>query len=170
VSEYPTPDEHIRIRAIEELRERFGVLTGFSDHTVGIHLAQAAVQAGAVMIEKHVTLARAMPGTDHAASLEPDGLKRFVRNIRSVEVALDDAEPVGVDVKPARDKLGRSLVTRCEIDAGIVIEEGMMCLKSPGVGIHWPDRDRIIGHRATVHLDADVTIHASDVSEHPETD
>jgi sialic acid synthase SpsE len=170
VSEYPTPDHHVRLPRSAELRERYGVLVGFSDHTVGIHLAQAAVQAGAVMIEKHITLSRAMPGTDHAGSLEPQGLQRFVRNIRGVEKALDSAEPQGIDVSAARKKLGRSLVSRCEIPAGAIIESGMVCLKSPGDGVHWPERDKIIGHRATVHIPEDVTLQLSDVAEHAETD
>ncbi len=170
VSEYPTPDHHVWLRRIETLRQRYGVLVGFSDHTVGIHLAQAAVQAGAVMVEKHVTLSRAMPGTDHAGSLEPQGLQRCVRNIRSLERSMDDAEPRGIDTEAARNKLGRSLVSRCEIPMGTVIEGRMVCLKSPGTGVHWPERDRIIGHRATVHIPEDVTLQASDVAEHVETD
>ena len=112
------------------------------------------------MVEKHITLARAMKGTDHACSLEPDGIARLVRNIRAVEEALQPTEP---DVSEARAKLGRSLVTTRPIPQGETITESHLCLKSPGTGFSWRQRGEVIGRRVKVTLPADVTIEAKDL-------
>ena len=171
VSEYPTPDNHVHLARMLQMRCRHGLPVGFSDHTIGIHLAEAAVAVGACLIEKHVTLARAMPGTDHAASLEPAGMQRLVRNIRAIETSLNrDRLWYHPEVERARAKLGRSLVSRRPIRPGEEITEEMVSLKSPGTGVHWPDRHRIVGRIARVHVPANVTLQASDVTEIPETD
>jgi sialic acid synthase SpsE len=157
ISRYPTEDHYVDLRRIDEIRRTYGISVGFSDHTVGIHLAQAAVQAGAVMIEKHITLARAQKGTDHAASLEPEGLKRLVRNIRSAEHSLS-GKPMFPSVHEARNKLGRSLVTTRPIAKGERIRNEDLCLKSPGVGMPWGMRDVVIGRRAAADIPADFTL------------
>lgn len=167
-SEYPTPDEHVALRRIDDLRRRFDgiAMVGFSDHTVGIHLAQAAVQCGAVYVEKHVTLARAQPGTDHAASLEPEGLRKLVRNIRGVEDALRrEYPPPGLDTERARRKLGRSLIATCDIRIGTIISAEMLTLKSPGDGIPYAERDRVIGRRARVPIPEDATLQFADLTD-----
>ena len=79
VSAYPLEDKDANLAVLER-----GLHKGYSDHTKGIHMAVAAVGMGATMIEKHITLDRTMWGTDQSASLEPDGLRKMVRNIRSV--------------------------------------------------------------------------------------
>jgi len=158
VSKYPTPDEDIALRNIERLRQRLDVLVGFSDHTIGIHLGVAAVQVGACVIEKHITLARANKGTDHAASLEPEALGRYVRNIRAIEAAMArDTEPVLPDDQTV-ERLGRSLVTRRPITPGEVVTEEMLTLKSPGDGTRWHERETVIGNAPLVRIEADTTI------------
>ncbi len=152
VSKYPTPDEDVALKNIERLRRRLDVLVGFSDHTIGIHLGQAAVQAGACVIEKHITLGRANKGTDHAASLEPEALGRYVRNIRGTEAAMArGTEPV-LPSQSTQDKLGRSLVARKAINDGVTITKDMVCLKSPGNGVRWHERDKVIGQRTFAPL------------------
>ncbi len=163
-SQYPAPDESVMPDWVAEASEAYGVLVGFSDHTVGIHMAQAFAQAGAVMVEKHVTLARAGKGTDHACSLEPDALRKMVRNIRAVESANCLPDKVKVD-EAMRNKLSRSLVTKCPIAKGVIVGEEYLCLKSPGHGVHWPERDKIIGHHTNVDIPADTTILLSQVEE-----
>jgi sialic acid synthase SpsE len=162
-SEYPTPNEHVGLWRVEEWRKRYGVLIGMSDHTPGIVAAQAAACLGACVVEKHVTLSRAMKGTDHAASLEPAGLERLVRNIRIQEQMMRHYSPV--ECTEAIRKLGRSLVTTRAIAAGEVIGEDDVCLKSPGHGFHWYDRDCVVGKVARRVLPPDVTIDGSDVME-----
>jgi N-acetylneuraminate synthase len=89
-TEYPTPFAEVNLRAMATLHREFGLPVGFSDHSVGIHAAMAAVALGAVVIEKHFTLDRTLPGPDHKASLEPDELAALVRGVRDIEAALGD--------------------------------------------------------------------------------
>src|SRR5204862_156296 len=89
-SAYPAHYEELNLRVISVLQQRFGVPIGYSGHETGIPSSVASVALGARMIERHVTLDRAMWGSDHAASLEPNGITRLVRDIRLVETALGD--------------------------------------------------------------------------------
>lgn len=163
-SEYPTPNDHVHLWRLHWFRRFFGCLVGLSDHTPGIVAAQAAATLGACMIEKHLTLSRAMKGTDHAASLEPDGMARLVRNIREVEQMRGLPQPLsGLHDGQARKKLGRSLVTAREIPAGKRIELADLCLKSPGDGLPWASVTSVIGATTRRALPADVTIQASDL-------
>jgi sialic acid synthase SpsE len=107
-STYPCKPEELNLRAIESLRERYRVPVGYSGHETGLQTTVASVALGAVFIERHITLDRAMWGTDHAASVEPQGLERLVRDIRNVESALGDGEKVVYDSEvQVRKKLRR---------------------------------------------------------------
>jgi N-acetylneuraminate synthase len=89
-STYPAQYTELNLRAIPMLRERYRVPIGYSGHETGIASSVAAAALGACVVERHVTLDRAMWGSDHAASLEPNGIMRVVRDIRLVESALGD--------------------------------------------------------------------------------
>ncbi|MEG3614543.1 N-acetylneuraminate synthase family protein [Isoptericola haloaureus] len=89
-STYPLPAEEANLRTITTLRERYGVPVGYSGHETGLQISLAAVALGAVAVERHITLDRAMWGSDHASSLEPKGLENLVRDIRILEEALGD--------------------------------------------------------------------------------
>jgi N-acetylneuraminate synthase len=89
-STYPSPYADLNIRVIPSLRDRYGVPVGYSGHETGLPSTIAAVALGATMVERHITLDRAMWGSDQAASLEPNGITRLVRDIRLVENALGD--------------------------------------------------------------------------------
>jgi N-acetylneuraminate synthase len=92
-SAYPAPYESLNLRAIRTLAARYPrALVGYSGHEVGLYTTVAAVALGAQWIERHITLDRALPGSDHAASVEPQGMYQLVKAIRSVEVALGDGE------------------------------------------------------------------------------
>jgi sialic acid synthase SpsE len=163
-SSYPTPYQDVNIRVMHTLRREFDVLTGMSDHTVGVMVPVVAAALGACAVEKHVTMARYMKGTDHACSLEPDGLRRIVRDIRNMEIALGSGEKlVGESVAGAKAKLRRSLVSACSIPRGTVIAEEMLCLKSPGTGLLWRERGEIIGRRARRDIAGDELLARSDV-------
>ncbi len=165
-SEYPTPYEDCNLLAIHSLRRKFNVLTGLSDHTVGIMTVVAAAAMGACVVEKHLTLAKYMKGSDHACSLEPDGLRRIVRDIRNVERALGNGLidiPEGVE--SARVKLDRSLVSQRAIPVGTIVTEDMLCLRSPGTGLPWRERDRFVGKCARRDIPADVVLCEEDFGE-----
>jgi N-acetylneuraminate synthase len=89
-SAYPATYEELNLRAIPQLQARYGVPVGYSGHETGIPSSVAAVVLGACVVERHITLDRAMWGTDHAASLEPNGITRLVRDIRLIEKSLGD--------------------------------------------------------------------------------
>jgi sialic acid synthase SpsE/spore coat polysaccharide biosynthesis protein SpsF (cytidylyltransferase family) len=163
VSQYPAEVEHVNLRAMQTLREEFGLLVGLSDHTSGIITSVAASVLGACLIEKHVTLARAMPGTDHAGALEEEGLRRLVQYVRLCARAMGDGtKEIDPVVEQAKAKLSRSLTSSCEIAAGTVLSEEMLTLKSPGTGLLWRERGRIIGKKATRDIPADVTLSEED--------
>jgi N-acetylneuraminate synthase len=90
-STYPLPPEEANLLMIPSLQQRYaGVPIGYSGHETGLQISLAAVALGAVAVERHITLDRAMWGSDHAASLEPRGLRNLVRDIRVIERALGD--------------------------------------------------------------------------------
>lgn len=91
-STYPSKLEELNLRGIETLRSRFNVLVGYSGHEVGLYTSFAAVVLGACVVERHITLDRAMWGSDQAASVEPQGLKRLVSDIRAWEIAKGDGQ------------------------------------------------------------------------------
>ena len=89
-STYPCPKEELNLRMITTLLNRYDCPIGYSGHEVGLATTVAAIALGASFIERHITLDRAMWGSDQAASIEPQGLKRLVKDIRNVESALGD--------------------------------------------------------------------------------
>ncbi|MFL1428725.1 MULTISPECIES: N-acetylneuraminate synthase family protein [unclassified Nocardiopsis] len=110
-STYPMPPEEGNLRTIETLRDRYRVPVAYSGHERGLQISVAAAALGAVAIERHITLDRTMWGSDHAASLEPTGLRNLVRDIRVVEQALGDGvKKVFPGEEEPRKRLRRSTV------------------------------------------------------------
>jgi sialic acid synthase SpsE len=109
-STYPAEASELNLRAIKTFSEKYKVPVGYSGHERGLQVTIAAVALGATFIERHITLDRSMWGTDHSASLEPEGLKKLVRDIRIVELALGDGKKKVYDSEiPIRAKLRRVL-------------------------------------------------------------
>jgi N-acetylneuraminate synthase len=107
-STYPSRIDELNLRAIPQLAQRYGVPVGYSGHEVGLATTVAAVALGAVVVERHVTLDRAMWGSDQAASVEPPGLERMVKYITAVEAAMGDGvKRVYESEYPAMRKLRR---------------------------------------------------------------
>ncbi len=133
-SEYPTPPDHVNLKAMDTLREAFGFRVGFSDHTKGIHIPVAAVARGACVIEKHFTLDRNMEGPDHKASLEPDELAEMVAAIRDVEQALGDGvkRPASDDELDTKSMAQKSLYAAKDVPEGHVLTEGDIIVLRPG--------------------------------------
>jgi len=90
VSTYPMKDEHANLKMINVLRERYGCNVGYSGHEVGLAVSYAAAALGISSLERHITLNRAMYGSDQAASIEPNGLKQLVGAVRKIELAMGD--------------------------------------------------------------------------------
>jgi N-acetylneuraminate synthase len=107
-STYPSKSEELNLRAIPALKERYGIPVGYSGHEVGLATSVAAVVLGACMVERHITIDRAMWGSDQAASVEPHGFTKLIRDIRAVEAALGDGNKVRYESEePILTKLRR---------------------------------------------------------------
>jgi len=148
---YPAPPETINLRAMATMRAEFHVPVGLSDHTLGIHIAPAAVAAGAELIEKHITLDRTRSGPDHSFAIEPAELSEMVRQIRAVERALGDGQklgPSGAEAVEMYTKARRSVVAAVAIPAGAQITRDMLVVKRPGTGIAPKDLTQLIGRIA----------------------
>ena len=135
-TEYPAPIADANIRAMDTLRKTFALPTGLSDHTPGIAVAVAAAARGAVIIEKHFTLDRSLPGPDHKASLEPDELGNLVSAIRQVEAALGDGTKAPMPSEIKNMPIARkSLVAARRISKDEPFTEENLTAKRPGFGI-----------------------------------
>jgi len=135
-TQYPTPFHDANLRAMETLRNEFGLPVGYSDHTPGIEAALAAAALGAVVIEKHFTLDRSMEGPDHKASIEPDELSVMVRSIRNIEAALGDGRKHVTPSERENIEVARkSIVASRDIRAGEVFTEENIAAKRPGSGV-----------------------------------
>jgi N-acetylneuraminate synthase len=107
-SAYPAKIQDLNLKLIPALRARYGVPVGYSGHEVGLATSYAAVALGACMIERHITLDRAMWGSDQAASVEPQGLMKLIRDVRTIELGLGDGvKRVTADEVPIMKKLRR---------------------------------------------------------------
>lgn len=158
-TEYPTPFEDVNLRAMNTIKEEFGVKVGYSDHTKGIEVPIAAVALGATVIEKHFTLDRNMEGPDHKASLEPNELKAMVDSIRHIELALGNGMKQPAESEKKNMAVARkSIIASKDIKAGDIFTEENLTVKRPGDGIspmRWFD---IIGKPAPRDFEEDELI------------
>jgi N,N'-diacetyllegionaminate synthase len=159
VTEYPAPYNQINLRAMETLRQAFGLPVGYSDHTPGIEVAVAAVALGAVIIEKHLTLDQSLPGPDHKASLEPQQFSRMVQSIRNVSVALGDGikRPAPCEI-PNMTVARKSVVAARDLDSGHKIAAVDLLVKRPGNGIPPKQIPLVIGRRVRKAVSQDELI------------
>ncbi|MBI5461120.1 MAG: N-acetylneuraminate synthase [Gammaproteobacteria bacterium] len=146
-TEYPCPFEDVNLRAMDTLREAFGLVVGYSDHTPGINVPIAAVARGARIIEKHFTLDRSLPGPDHQASLQADELRAMLDGIRQIEHALGHGrkEPAPSELKN-RPIARKALVAARPIRAGEIFTVDNLTAKRPAEGLspmrYWDVLDR----------------------------
>lgn len=136
VTEYPAPLEDVNLRAIGVIRETFPVEVGYSDHSLGLLAAYAAVALGATVLEKHFTLDKTLPGPDHRASLDPGELVAMVRGIRDISKAMGAARkaPTPSELKN-RPVARKSLVAARAIRAGEPYSIENLLAKRPGNGM-----------------------------------
>ena len=145
-TEYPTPMCDVNLHAMQSIQTELSVAIGYSDHTLGIEVAVAAVAMGATVIEKHFTLDRTLPGPDHKASLEPAELKTMVSSIRNIEIALGDRLK---QLTPSEAKnilvARKSIVASKDIQIGETFSAENLATKRPGTGISPMRWDEVIG-------------------------
>jgi len=164
ISQYPAEYHNINLLSVPYLKKTFPECPiGYSDHSIGIMVPVVAVALGATIIEKHITLNRNMKGADHAGSLEAEGLWRMVRDIRNVELALgEEKKEYNAAVDDNRRRLGRSLALAVPLKQGETLKETYLCMRSPGNGLAWVEREKLIGKKAVRDIPANSLIHLSD--------
>ncbi len=158
---YPAPAELSNLKAIQTMKDAFGCLVGYSDHTLGDHIPIASVALGSCLIEKHFTLDRNLPGPDHSFAIEPDELKMMIKRIRDVEKAIGSGTKNGPQAqeKEMFIKGRRSLHTTRNIEKGEVVQTGDLCIKRPGYGISPQFLENIVGMKVTKDIKEDHWIH-----------
>jgi pseudaminic acid synthase len=142
VSSYPTPAEEANLLRIPALAASFGCAIGLSDHSLGIEVAIASVALGAIMIEKHLTLARTDAGPDAAFSLEPHELTALVRGVRKVHAAMGSGSFELTTSERVNLQFRRSLYVVADIKAGAEFTEANVRCIRPGHGLlpkHLPE-------------------------------
>lgn len=148
VTNYPAAAIESNLRAMDTMREAFGVPVGWSDHTNGITIGLAAVARGAALLEKHFTLDRSLPGPDHAASIEPEELRDLVRAARDIEVAVGDGvkrpTPAELRIRPV---VRRSLHLRRDLPGGHVLTADDVVALRPEGGIAPSALAAVVGQR-----------------------
>jgi sialic acid synthase len=157
---YPASFHELDLRVIQSYRDEFPEsVVGLSGHDNGIAMTVAAYVLGARIIEKHFTLNRAMKGTDHRFSLEPEGLRKMVRDLRRVKAAMGDGEKRVYDseVGPIM-KMSKKLVAARELPAGHMLTEDDVAAKSPGDGLPPSEMGQLIGRRLRIPVEHDTTL------------
>ena len=135
-TEYPTPYEDANLGAMLDLADQFGLPVGLSDHTTGWECDVAAAALGAVVIEKHFTLDKNLPGPDQKASLNPEELRAMVQAVRRIEVAMGSGKKQ-VSPSEAKNKAvaRKSIVAARPIKKGEVFTAENLTTKRPGDGV-----------------------------------
>lgn len=158
-TEYPAPMEDVNLLAMRAMHEEFGLPTGYSDHTRGIEVPVAAAALGAVVIEKHFTLDRDLPGPDHKASLEPQELKAMVDAIRNIELALGTGQKAVSQSEAKNIAIARkSIVAAMPIKRGELLTDENLSVKRPGDGLSPMLWESVVGTRAIRDFNTDEKI------------
>lgn len=156
---YPCPLKEVNLRAMLTMREKLNCLLGYSDHTPGIIVPIMAATLGAVVIEKHFTMDKSLPGPDHKASLDPKEFKEMVKKIREVEIILGKKgkKPTKSE-KEIMKVVRKSIVAKIDIPKGTGIKKEMLTIKRPGTGIKPKFSEKIIGKTAKKDVKKDELI------------
>ncbi|MBI2011713.1 N-acetylneuraminate synthase family protein [Candidatus Daviesbacteria bacterium] len=154
---YPASAEYLNLKVIETYRQEFPeIVIGFSNHFNGISVDPVAYCLGARIIEKHFTLNRAMQGSDHSFSLEFEGMRKLVRDLRRVRLALGDGlKKFYPEEEPAKYRMGKCIVTTKSLPAGHILTKKDLALKSPCEGLPPYLLDELIGKKTIVALKTD---------------
>ena len=158
-TQYPTPYQDVNLLAMREIADKLNVKTGYSDHTQGIEVSIAAAALGAVVVEKHFTLSRFLPGPDHKASLEPAELREMVTAIRHIDEALGDGHKGVSESEKGNIVVARkSIIAARDINKGEVFTEENLTVKRPGNGVSPMKWDEVLGMTASRDFHTDELI------------
>ena len=161
---YPPAYEDINLNNIPMLRQTFGYLVGFSDHSIGVSIPLASVALGSCIIEKHFTIDKDMPGWDHAVSANPEEMKIIVEESRNIVKAMGSfRRVVNQAEKEKKLKFRRSIVVKKDLKQGHILTIDDLDFKRPATGIH-PDEVRyVIGRTLKRNIACDELLHWEDM-------
>jgi len=163
-SMYPTPYDKVRLGAITELADAFGLPVGLSDHSLGIYTCLGAVALGACALEKHFTITRQWPGPDVPISIEPLELTEMVKGSRAIWQARGGGKTILVEEQPVIDFAYATVVTIRPVAKGEALSRENIWVKRPGTGpIKARDYDSLLGRTAARSLPADVHVSPDDI-------
>jgi len=163
---YPCPPERWGLNVIAQLKQRYGVPVGFSDHSGCIHAGIAAATLGAELIEVHLTFSRRAFGPDGPASLTPDELRSLVEGVRRVQTALRnpvEKDALAAELEGLKRTFSKSVVAARALQKGRRLALGDLALKKPGTGIPAARLHDIVGRRLVRAVKADARLTEDDL-------
>ena len=163
ILEYPTPNEHANLNRIITLKEKYSdLIIGYSDHTKpdkDVDIIKTAYNLGAVVIEKHYTLDKTLPGNDHYHAMDTEDAKKIITGIDFIDKIRGSYDIKALDSEAAaRKNARRSLVSACDIKQGEMITEDMLTFKRPGVGISPSEIKDVIGKVSREDIEEDTIL------------
>lgn len=164
-SMYPTPYDKVRLQAMVELKETFGVPVGLSDHSKGIYTCLGAVALGASVLEKHFTVSHEWPGPDIPVSIDPTELKELVIGSRAIWQARGGTKAMLPEEQPVIDFAYATVVTIKEVREGEIFTRDNLWVKRPGTGrIQAKDYESVLGKKAARDLHPNVHVNPEDIA------
>jgi N-acetylneuraminate synthase len=159
-SAYPCTDEKVGLNILNEMKQRWSLPIGFSDHTLDNHAIFSSVTLGATVVEKHFTFSKYMYGSDAQHSAEPTQFKELVKGVRAIETMLSsnvDKNDTS-DYKEMKNIFEKSIIAKQTITSGTILTEKMLCYKKPGTGIPASRYKSIIGKKTNRVISANEMI------------
>ncbi len=164
VSSYPAEKKHLNLNIIDEIRERFNLEVGYSDHSLGEEAVLAAIAKGAKIIEKHVTVSRKLNGPDHKSSMTIPELKDLVRKIRTLELILGTRKKTfSASEQNVKRVARKSIVSARYLKKNTIIKKKDILFKRPGTGISPNDLKKILGKKTIKDIGKDKLIKLKDI-------
>jgi len=165
-SEYPCPYKNVGLNIMLEMKERYHLPVGFSDHTLTNYSAFTAVALGASVIEKHLTFSRKMYGSDASHSLIPIEFNEMVKGIRAIETIIRsklDKDEIASHMSEMKKVFQKSIVSIKDIPKGTIITEKMIGFKKPGLGIPASQFNKVLGKRSKKKISINSLISMEDL-------
>ena len=165
-SEYPCTYENVGLNIMLEMKERYQLPVGFSDHTLTNYSAFTAVALRASVIEKHLTFSRKMYGSDAKHSLEPSEFSDMVKGIRAIETILSskvEKDKIASRMSEMKEVFQKSIVSIVDISKGSIITEEMVGFKKPGTGIPASQINEVLGKRSKTYIAKENLIKKEDI-------